>query len=57
MSILSLTTMKLSTPVFNERAHLVIACDLDGALCLLHLTGSGEIVAEFRYRGHKSELD
>ena len=48
--------MKLSEDRETERAHFVMAWDLDGALCLLHLTGSGVMVAEFKYKGHTSEL-
>lgn len=55
---LILTTMKLSFPdVAAERTHFVIACDLDGALCLLHFPGRGDMVAEFKYNGHTSGLD
>ena len=52
-----LTTTKLSLPdVSAERTHFVIACDLDGALCLLHFAGRGDMVAAFKYNGHTSGL-
>lgn len=53
-----LTTMKLSFPeTAAECTHLVIAWDLEGALCLLHFVGRGDRVAEFKYKGQTSGLD
>lgn len=46
-----------SKPEEAERTHFAMACALDGVLCLLHFDGSGAIEAEFKYKGHASELN
>lgn len=48
--MLELTTILSSTPTEQFLTNLVIACPLEGVLCLLHLTGKAATVARFKYK-------